>query len=102
MTLPPTTIIVFLVFVAVILIIVYRMVKGQSQQIRRRLHPMPLVRGQTGMFDEQVEFDLRLPYKRFKQLYPWTDITYQEYKKLQMQHAFRRAVGSGRNRRMIR
>jgi len=54
------------------------------------------------MFDEQAEFDLMLPYKRFKQLYPWTDITYHEYKKLQMQHAFRRAVGSGRNRRMMR
>jgi len=47
------------------------------------------------MFDEQVEFDLRLPYKRFKQLYPWIDITYQEYKKLQMQYAFRCAVGLG-------
>jgi hypothetical protein len=27
---------------------------------------------------EQMEIDLRLPYKRFKQIYPYSKITYQE------------------------
>jgi hypothetical protein len=102
MILPPETIIAILVFVAVVLIVAYHSARGYSQQIRRRMHPMPLVKDQTGMFDEQVEFDMRLPYKRFKQLYPLSDITYKEYKKLQVQHAFKRAVGSQRNKRMVR
>jgi len=52
--------------------------------------------------NEHMDFDLRLPYKRFKELYPWTKITYQEYKKLQMERAFRRAVSSDKNKRMVR
>jgi hypothetical protein len=49
-----------------------------------------------------IELDLRLTYKRFKELYPFSDISYQDYKKLQMQRAFRRAVGSEKNKRMVR
>lgn len=52
--------------------------------------------------DEQMEFDLRLTYKRFKELYPFSQITYQEYKKLQMEKAFKRAVSSEKNKRMVR
>ena len=48
------------------------------------------------------EFDLRLPYKRFKELYPWSNITYEEYKKMQAQRAFRKARNSTENRRMVR
>jgi len=40
-------------------------------------------------YGEQMEIDLRLPYKRFKQIYPYSKITYQEYKQLQMRNAFR-------------
>ncbi len=51
---------------------------------------------------EILEIDLRLPYKRFKQLYPWSNITYPEYKKLQMAKAFRKAESSETNKRMVR
>ena len=51
---------------------------------------------------EVLEADLRLPYKRFKELYPWSQLTYQEYKKLQMSRAFRKAVSSETNKRMVR
>ena len=55
-----------------------------------------------GEFSAQMELDLRLPYKRFKQLYPSSTITYKEYKRLQMQHAFRRSMSSQDNKRMVR
>ncbi len=51
---------------------------------------------------EVLEVDLRLPYKRFKELYPWSQLTYLEYKKLQMSRAFRKAVSSEENKRMVR
>jgi hypothetical protein len=50
----------------------------------------------------QMELDMRLPYKRFKELYPYSKMTYKEYKQLQMKSAFRRAVSSQRNKRMVR
>jgi hypothetical protein len=53
-------------------------------------------------FSEQMEFDLRLTYKRFRELYPFSTITYQDYKKLQMERAFRKAVSSEKNKRMVR
>ena len=46
--------------------------------------------------------DLRLTYRRFKELYPFSPITYEEYKQLQAQKAYRRAVGSERITRMVR
>jgi hypothetical protein len=51
---------------------------------------------------EILEVDLRLPYKRFKELYPWSQLTYREYKNLQMSRAFKRAVSSESNKRMVR
>jgi hypothetical protein len=55
-----------------------------------------------GEFSAQMELDLRLPYRRFKQLYPSSSLTYKEYKKLQMQRAFRRSMSSQDNKRMVR
>jgi hypothetical protein len=52
--------------------------------------------------DEQMEIDLRLTYKRFKELYPYSKLTYEEYKKLQKERAFRRALSSQQNKRMVR
>ena len=49
-----------------------------------------------------MELDMRLPYRRFKQLYPETRWTYEEYKKMQMQTAFRRSFSSQDNKRMVR
>ncbi len=56
----------------------------------------------SGQFSEQMELDLRLPYRRFKQLYPGTRWTYEEYKRIQMQRAFRRSTSSQDNKRMVR
>jgi len=50
----------------------------------------------------QMELDMRLPYRRFKELYPNTRMTYQEYKQLQMRTAYRRGVSSDKNKRMVR
>jgi hypothetical protein len=49
-----------------------------------------------------AETDLRLTYKRFKELYPFSQISYQEYKQLQARKAFRRAVSSEKIKRMVR
>jgi len=63
----------------------------------------PKTREYSGVLrNEQMDVDLRLTYKRFKELYPYSEITYQEYKKLQMERAFRRAVSSEKNKRMVR
>lgn len=51
---------------------------------------------------KQRETDIRLTYKRFKELYPHSQITYQEYKKLQAEKAFKRAVSSEKIKRMVR
>lgn len=63
------------------------------------LKPRRYIRGEFG---EYTETDLRLTYKRFKELYPHSEITYQEYKKLQAQKAFKRAVSSEKIKRMVR
>jgi hypothetical protein len=55
-----------------------------------------------GQFSSQMELDMRLPYRRFKQLYPGSRLTYEEYKKVQMQTAFRRSMSSQENHRMVR
>jgi hypothetical protein len=49
-----------------------------------------------------LETDLRLTYKRFKELYPYSEITYREYKKLQKEKAYKRAVSSQKIKRMVR
>ena len=50
----------------------------------------------------QRETDIRLTYKRFKELYPHSRITYEEYKKLQVEKAFKRAISSEKIKRMVR
>jgi hypothetical protein len=55
-----------------------------------------------GEFSGQMELDLRLPYRRFRQLYPQSNLTYEAYKKLQAQRAFRRSMSSEDNKRMVR
>ena len=55
-----------------------------------------------GAFSGQMELDIRLPYRRFRQLYPSSRLSYPEYKRLQMQSAFRRSMSSQDNKRMVR
>lgn len=58
--------------------------------------------GTRGDFSESWETDIRLTYKRYKEIYPFSKITYREYKELQKKKAFRRAVSSQKIKRMIR
>jgi len=51
---------------------------------------------------QQRETDLRLTYKRFMQLYPYSNITYQDYKQMQAQYAYKKAVSSMKIKRMVR
>lgn len=68
---------------------------------RKRLQPRS-TKPERGESSEQLEIDLRLTYKRFKELYPHSEMTYQEYKRLQKEKAFKRAVSSQKIKRMVR
>lgn len=50
----------------------------------------------------QHELDIRLTYKRYKELYPHSTISYPEYKELQKRQAFRRSISSRKLKRMVR
>lgn len=82
---------VFFVFL-VLLVVVWAFRRGSSNTRR--------VRGFTD--NEQMDIDLRLTCKRYKELYPWSKLTYQEYKQMQMEKAFKRAVSAEKNKRMVR
>lgn len=85
----------WLFFGIIILIIILYALSGNRKHVKLGVYA-------PRHSNEHMELDLRLPYKRFKQLYPYSKITYQEYKKLQMKGAFRRAVSSEKNKRMVR
>jgi len=50
----------------------------------------------------QKELDLRLTYKRYLQIYPSANITYEDYKRMQVAHAYKKAVSSTKIKRMVR
>ncbi len=50
----------------------------------------------------QYETDLRLTYKRYKELYPNATLSYREYKQLQARRAYKKAVSSMSIKRMVR
>jgi hypothetical protein len=50
----------------------------------------------------QREVDLRLTYKRYMQIYPSANISYSEYKRMQTQKAYKKAVSSTKIKRMVR
>ncbi len=84
----------FLIFVGLVIL-------GFWWGIRRRVEPRRRRFGR-GEFGEHMETDIRLTYKRFKELYPHSQITYAEYKKLQVEKAFKRAISSEKIKRMVR
>jgi len=88
-----TDVLLWLAFGLIIVYILYEVLRRFGGEARR------YTRSVQG---EILELDLRLPYKRFMELYPWYQITYSEYKKLQMQRAFKKAIGSETNKRMVR
>jgi hypothetical protein len=89
----------FGVALVAILIIISNTKKARAKS---RYQPVGHRRYVTGQFSKQQELDMRLPYRRFKQLYPQNTWTYKEYKKMQMQTAFRRSTSSQQNKRMVR
>ena len=50
----------------------------------------------------QKEVDLRLTYKRYVQIYPGTNVSYEQYKRMQAEQAYRKAVSSTKIKRMVR
>jgi hypothetical protein len=52
--------------------------------------------------NETRETDLRLTYKRYREIYPNSTISYREYKKLQTRKAYKKAVCSMKIERMVR
>ena len=50
----------------------------------------------------KFESDIRLPYKKFKELYPENPIAYRQYKEMQARQAFKASIPSKQLKRMIR
>ena len=94
--------ILLLIFLGSILIVVAAITFNKSKPKQTQRYRSGRKTYIPGEFSTQMELDLRLPYKRFKQLYPNNTSTYKEYKKLQMQRAFRRSMSSQDNKRMVR
>ncbi len=51
---------------------------------------------------QQHEGDIRLPYKRYRQLYPNTRMSYEEYKEMQTRDSYKHAINSKELKRMVR
>jgi len=58
--------------------------------------------GSPKTYTLQKEVDLRLTYKRYTQIYPSVRISYPEYKRMQVERAYRKAVSSTKIKRMVR
>lgn len=58
--------------------------------------------GSPKAYASQKDIDLRLTYKRYMQMYPGTRISYREYKNLQVERAYKKAVSSTKIKRMVR
>ena len=50
----------------------------------------------------QRDVDLRLTYKRYMEIYPSARMSYEDYKRLQAQSAYKKAVSSTKIKRMVR
>ena len=91
------------IFGAVFILLAVIVINSRKKKpIQKRYHSIGRHPYVSGEFSPQMELDMRLPYRRFKQLYPSSTLTYAEYKKLQMQTAFRRSTSSQENQRMVR
>ncbi|MCL1977897.1 MAG: hypothetical protein FWG55_07360 [Candidatus Bathyarchaeota archaeon] len=92
---------ILVVIIAVVILVL--LLKTSKQTIKFKQYSSgPAHQRYIPQFSPQMELDLRLPYRRFKQLYPHSKITYKEYKKIQMHSSFKRSLSSQQNRRMVR
>jgi len=58
--------------------------------------------GSPKAYASQKDVNLRLTYKRYMQMYPGTGISYREYKRMQVERAYKKAVSSTKIKRMVR
>jgi hypothetical protein len=94
------SIIIFGVIAIVVAVVIIANTKRVT--VRTRYQSYGASRYVSGQFSKQMELDMRLPYRRFKQLYPSSTWTYDEYKNMQKRTAFRRSTSSQQNKRMVR
>jgi hypothetical protein len=105
LTFVPIIIAIYVVVIVIILIARIKMMKAQSTPKRFGAVKKYATGGRkyvSGQFSAQMELDIRFPFKRFKQLHPENKWTYPQYKRMQMQTAFRRSYSSQDNKRMVR
>jgi hypothetical protein len=100
-------VIIFVAIGAAMIAIALKNVRKTNQTPKRGVYAIKSLRTNghryvSGQFSTQMELDMRLPYRRFKQLYPESRWTYEEYKRMQRQTAFRRSFSSQDNKRMVR
>lgn len=91
----------FAVAFTLAIVLILAVTLSRSAESGKRV-PIRRQRYVPGQFSEQMELDMRLPYRRFKQLYPDTNMTYADYKNLQTRTAFKRSMSSQDNKRMVR
>jgi len=48
------------------------------------------------------EANIRLPYKKFKEIYPESPMAYSQYKEMQARQAFKSSIPSKKLKRMVR
>lgn len=94
----------FIIFLGIVITIVTIIVTASTKNTKQKTRFQSTGHSTyvPGQYSRQMEFDMRLPYKRFKQLYPHNPWTYEEFKQMQKQTAFRRSTSSMENKRMIR
>jgi len=78
----------WLIFIGVVVWIVVMLIAREARAPR--------------IYGLQREVNLRLTYKRYIEIYPRANITYEEYKKMQAAGAYRKAVSSTKIKRMVR
>ena len=97
-----TPIIIFIVFGLILIAIAAAAIIRSKAHLKVKRYQTTWHRYVPGEFSPQMELDLRLPYRRFRQLYPNSGLSYEDYKKLQMRTAFRHLFSSQENKRMVR
>ncbi|MCW4017901.1 MAG: hypothetical protein NWF00_04375 [Candidatus Bathyarchaeota archaeon] len=94
-------VIIILLTIGVVFVVTAVTALSKSKQTTSRYRSQE-AKYAIGNFSPQMELDIRLPYRRFKQLYPNSLLTYEQYKQLQKQRAFKRSRSSQDNDRMVR
>ncbi|MDR2707916.1 MAG: hypothetical protein LBB87_04145 [Nitrososphaerota archaeon] len=107
MSTPDTTPLLFplgIIFIAAVAITFFaRLLNPPKQDLNpKHYNRNTAYKRYTPQFSPKMEIDMRLPYKQFKKLYPNNKITYDEYKNLQVQSAFKHSISSQQNYRMVR